>query len=415
MQVQKKYEEDTRPGPLEGIKVVEYGVFHAGPGAGAILGDLGAEVVKIEEASGDPMRKWSRTGMVVFGLPNGKSAMFEVSNRNKKGICLDIKTEKGREVFNRLINWADVFVTNLRPSTKEELEIDYKSLVKVNPLIIHANVSGYGPNGPLSNFGAFDPLGQARSGMAYLAGNDYPTPLHIGILDQSTAITASHAIITALLVRERKGIGQEVQISLYSTAMWLMYCNFMVKSMAGVDPNFRWDRSFNSPLRNAFKCGDDKWIIGTNHPEDRWWPVLCKATGQESLIKDPRFIDQDSRFNNCPELVAIFDDVFLTKTRDEWMDNFLEYQLMFSSVQQIDEVFTDPQALANDYITNFESPSLGKLQVPGYPVHFSANKAGMRSFAPDVGEHTDEVLKDIGYTEEEIEQLKEEKTVNRKE
>jgi len=407
MQVQKKYEDDSRPGPLEGIRVVEYGVFHAGPGAGAILGDLGAEVVKIEEASGDPMRKWSRTGMVVFGLSNGKSAMFEVSNRNKKGICLDIKTEKGREVFNRLINWADVFVTNLRPSTKEELEIDYKSLVKVNPLIIHANVSGYGPNGPLSNLGAFDPLGQARSGMAYLAGNDYPTPLHIGILDQSTAITASHAIITALLVRERKGIGQEVQISLYSTAMWLMYCNFMIKSMVGFDLNVRWDRTFNSPLRNAFICSDGKWIIGTNHPEERWWPVMCKAMSQGHLIEDARFVDQDNRVKNCPELVAIFDAVFLTKTRDEWMDIFLQHQLMFSSVQQIDEVFTDPQALANNYMTNITSPSLGELQVPGYPIHFSANKAGMKSFAPDVGEHTDVVLKDLGYDERDINGLKE--------
>ena len=406
MQDQNIREDDNRPGPLEGIRVVEYGVFHAGPGAGAIMGDLGAEVIKIEAAAGDPMRKWSRTGLVVFGLPDGKSAMFEVSNRNKKGICLDIKSEKGRKVFNRLIKWADVFLTNLRPSTKKELKIDYESLVKVNPKIIHANVSGYGPKGPLSNLGAFDPLGQARSGMSYFVGNEHATPLHMGILDQSTAITASHAIITALLVRERKGYGQEVQISLYSTAMWLMYCNFMIKSMVGIDPNLRWDRSFNSPLRNAFVCGDGKWIMGTNHPEEKWWPVLCKATGQEQLIEDPRFIDGPDRVENRPALVAIFDTVFLTKTRDEWMDIFLEHQLMFSSVQQLEEVFTDPQALANDYMTDITSPSLGKLQVPGYPIHFSANKAGMKRFAPDVGEQTDEVLKELGYDEADIKGLK---------
>ena len=414
MQDQNKSEKKIKPGPLEGIRVVEYGVFHAGPGAGAILGDLGAEVIKIEEASGDPMRHWSRTGMVVFGMPNGKSAMFEVSNRNKKGICLNIKTDKGRDVFNRLIKWADVFLTNLRPSTKKEIGIDYASMVKVNPKIVHANVSGYGPNGPLSDLGAFDPLGQARSGMAYLSGNDYPTPLHLGILDQSTAIAASHAIITALLARERKGMGQEVHVSLFSTAMWLMYCNFMLKSLVGVDPNMRWDRTLNSPLRNAFQCKDGKWIIGTNHPEERWWPVLCKATNQEHLIEDPRFIDQNSRFNNCPELVAIFDALFLKKTRDEWMDIFVGYQLMFSSVQQMEEVFTDPQALANGYIKNFDSPSFGQLQVPGYPVHFSANDVGMRSFAPEVGEHTDIVLEELGYDREEIEGLKKEGTVNTK-
>jgi crotonobetainyl-CoA:carnitine CoA-transferase CaiB-like acyl-CoA transferase len=411
MEDQKGAQQDSRPGPLEGIRVVEYGVFHAGPGAGAILGDLGADVVKIEEASGDPMRKWSRTGMVVFGLPNGKSAMVEVSNRNKKGICLNIKTEKGREVFNRLVKGADVFLTNLRPTTKVKLGIDYASLVKVNPKIVHANVSGYGPNGPLRDLGAFDPLGQARSGMAYLAGNEYPTPLHLGILDQSTAIAVSHAIITALLARERQGMGQEVHISLYSTAMWLMYCNFMIKSMVGVDPNMRWDRAFNSPLRNAFKCSDGKWIIGTNHPEERWWPVLCRATNQADLINDPRFIDQESRFKNCPELVAIFDEVFLTKTRDEWMDIFLQHQLMFSSVQQIEEVFTDPQALANEYITTLKTPTFGELKVPGYPIHFSANRAGTRSLAPEIGEHTDVVLKELGYDEETIQRLKQDGVV----
>lgn len=408
MQNQNISRKDSKPGPLDGIRVVEYGVFHAGPGAGAILGDLGADVIKIEEASGDPMRLWSRTGMVVFGMPDGKSAMFEVSNRNKRGVCLDIKSTRGREVLHRLIKWADVFLTNLRPSTKKEIGIDYESLAKVNPLIVHANVSGYGPNGPLSNLGAFDPLGQARSGMAYLAGNDYPTPLHLGILDQSTAITASHAIITALLVKERQGVGQEVHISLFSTAMWLMYCNFMIKSLVGIDPNMRWDRSLNSPLRNAFQCKDGKWIIGTNHPEERWWPVLCKATDQEDLIKDPRFVDQESRFNNCPELVAIFDAVFLKKTRDEWMDIFVPYQLMFSSVQQMEEVFTDPQALANHYIKDFQSSSFGEVKVPGYPIHFSENDTGMRSFAPEVGEHTDVVLEELGYNQAEIKGLKKE-------
>jgi crotonobetainyl-CoA:carnitine CoA-transferase CaiB-like acyl-CoA transferase len=151
--------------PLEGIKIVEYGVFHAGPGASSILGDLGADVVKIESGLGDPERYWTRLGRIDMSLPNGENIFFQISNRNKKGIYLDIEKEKGRKILHRLVKEADVFLTNLRKSTKAKLGIDYDSLRPVNPQIIHANVSGYGPEGPMKDLGAFDPLGLARSGL----------------------------------------------------------------------------------------------------------------------------------------------------------------------------------------------------------------------------------------------------------
>ncbi len=214
-------------GPLAGIRIVEYGVFHAGPGAGAILGDLGAEVIKIEEAGGDPERYWTLLGGMDLSLPNGESFMFEASNRNKRNISLDITTERGRKILHQMVQRADVFLTNLRPSTKTAMGIDYPTLSRVNPRLIHASVSGYGQQGPMRDIGAFDPLGQARSGMTFVTGNAEPTLMHLAILDQATAITLSHAILTALVVRERRGIGQEVHTSLYGTGLWLLYANLL--------------------------------------------------------------------------------------------------------------------------------------------------------------------------------------------
>ena len=222
--------------PLQGIFVLEYGVFHAGPGAGAILGDLGAEVVKIEDLTGDPERYWTKLAGMDMAMPDGESAMFHFSNRNKRSICLDINPAKGRLIFEKLVGRADVFLTNLRRSTKKKLDIDYETLKAINSRMIHANVSGYGPEGFMSDMGAFDPLGLARSGMMFATGSPEPKAMHIGILDQATAIAASHAVMTALFVRERTGRGQEVHVSLYSVGQWLMGAGLMLNSLLAIDP-----------------------------------------------------------------------------------------------------------------------------------------------------------------------------------
>jgi formyl-CoA transferase len=395
--------------PLEGIKIVEYGVFHAGPGATSILGDLGADVVKIESGLGDPSRFWGRLGGIDLSLPNGESIFFQISNRNKKGIYLDIEKEKGREIFHRLVKEADVFLTNLRKSTKAKLRIDYDSLRPVNPRIIHANVSGYGPEGPMKDLGAFDPLGLARSGLTYVTGASEPALLHGGVMDQATAIAASHAILTALLVRERSGIGQEIHISLYGTGLWLMYPNLIFSNVLSVGPmDISPSRYDHSPLRNLFRCKDNKWIMVTHHPEEKYWPLFCKATGQTVLLSDPRFADDSGRKVHCAELIAIFDKVFATKTRDEWVEILLKEKLMVCAVLNVDEIRDDPQARVNGYLVDFKDRLLGDVAIPGYPVHFSANRAGTRSFAPNLGEHTDLVMREIGYTDQEIQELKKE-------
>lgn len=397
--------------PLDGIKVVEYGVFHAGPGGGAILGDLGAEVIKVENAAGDPLRHWTSVAGFDFSIGPNESLMHEISNRNKKAICLDIKTEEGKGVLHRLVEEADVFLTNLRKSTKKKLGIDYASLLKINPRIIHANVSGFGPEGPMADMGAFDPLGQAWSGMTFVTGTDHPALTHIGLLDQTTAITLSQAIITALFVRERKGIGQAVHISLYGTALWMQYINLMITNTFSVDPCIPADRNHHSPLRNAFCCKDTKWIIGTHHPENKYWSTFCQVTGQSTLLEDPRYTDDEGQPVKSAELIELFDEVFAARTSTKWMEILSKAELIFCPIQKISDVKSDPQAIANNYVTPFKHRTLGDIQIPGYPVHFSACEAGTHADAPRLGEHTNEILVDLGYAPEEIKRYRKEEIV----
>ena len=397
--------------PLEGIRILEYAIFHAGPGASAILGDMGAEIIKIEAGQGDPVRIWTQVGKFSMDLPSKRSLMYELSNRNKKGITLDIKQERGKEVFHRLLKNSDVFLTNLRKTTKDKLGLDYETISKINPQIIHANVSGFGPEGPMNDLGAFDPMGQAISGMMFATGTKDPSMMQVAVLDQATAIATSHAIMSSLYIRERYGIGQEVHVSLYSTAIWLLHANMLVSGLMNVDASVGWERPHNTPLRNNFCCKDGNWVMGVHHPPEKYWETFCRATGQEALIEDPRFLDEDKRTENCPELVAIFDEVFATKTRDEWMGILMQNGLMFCPIQRCIDVLKDPQAIENNYMVDFDHPDFGTIKIPGFPIHFSSFEANTTAAAPSLGQHTDEVLSDAGYSMQEIDEMRQSKVI----
>ncbi len=395
-----------KPGPLDGITVVEYGLFHAGPGSGAILGDLGANVIKVEAGSGDPMRVWRRIGTKSYPQVNGNNPMFEFSNRNKECIYLDITQSDGRVIFEKLVKTADIFLTNLRKSTKSKLKIDYEAISSLNSNIIHASVSGFGKEGPAADDGGFDPLGQARSGMMHLTASEEPTLIQLAILDQATAITLSHAVMTALYTRERDGKGQEVHTSLYSTALWLMHGNIILNNFDIGVKDVQWIRSRNPPLRNCFKCRDGKWIVSTHHPIDKFWTAFCEATGQQQLLSDDRFKNEEMQTKHCAELVAHFDKVFATKDLEKWLKIFSEAGLMFSPIQDIEDVTDDLQATSNDYIVDFDHPDFGKMKVPGYPIKFSEYSAGIRGPSPGIGQHTDTILNKLGLDEPAIDALR---------
>lgn len=217
--------------------------------------------------------------------------------------------------------------------------------------------------------------------------------------------------MTALFIRERYGIGQEVHNSLYSTALWLTHANVMLTNF-GVDVSeLTWVRSRNHVLRNNFCCKDGKWIICTHHPPEKYWPIFIEATGQQHLAEDPRFKDEESRIKNCAELVAHFDKVIAQKNQDEWIEIFTAAGLMFSPVQEMKNVLTDPQALANNYIVEFDHPSFGRMKMPGYPIDFSTFSAGIHHRAPEIGEHSEEILGELGYSREEIDLFKKENII----
>lgn len=395
--------------PLEGIRVLELGMFHAGPGGSAILGDLGAEVIKIEQpGTGDPMRHMKMVGSVPLEIQGENSIWHEAANRNKKSVTIDLHKERGKEVAYRLVSKSDVFLTSLRRPAVKKLKMDYPVLSKINSKLIYAWVSGYGPNGPDRDVGAFDYQGQGRSGMMFCVGEPDMPPLvsQFGIIDQATSIMASHEIITALLMRERSGIGQEVHVSILSTALYMLYCNVLIALVSGFEVP-RHKRVKEYPLRNYYKCSDGHWFILTATLFERYWPALCQAIGHPELKKDERFDTAEKLHINSEQLVALFDQIFATKPRDEWLELFAKYDLPVGPVNRLSELVNDPQITQNGYIVDFEHPRLGKIKIPGYPVHFSKAHAGTRSAAPGIGEHTDSILREIGgYSQKEIIQFR---------
>lgn len=401
-------------GPLAGLRVLEVGVWHAGPGAAAILGDLGAEVVKVESPQGDPGRFHSNFGPMTdtsaWDLPEW-SVMFEMSNRNKRGICVDLRTAEGRAVVAELVDSVDVLVTNLRQETKVKYGLDYQSLSARNPGLVQLGVTGFGARGERAGDGAFDTLGQAVSGMMMLTGSQAPVPLMAMVLDQMAAIAGSHGVMAALVARQRDGLGQEVEASLYGSATWLGYANLIYTSVRGQEIDTTWHRGEQSPLSNTFRCSDGKWVVSTNNPESRYWPSLCRALGREDLLVDPAHETDDQRRAARPHITRELDRTFAERPRNEWLSILHSHGLSFGPIQGFQDVLADPQALANGYVQEVNHPDLGRLVMPGYPISFSRDRAGAALAAPGLGQHTREVLAEAGFDEARIAALEEAGTV----
>ncbi|MDR5699118.1 CaiB/BaiF CoA transferase family protein [Agromyces aerolatus] len=396
--------------PLAGITVVEVGVWHAGPGAGAILGDLGAEVIKVESLEGDPERGEGGTLTLksqAIDTP-GWSLMFELSNRNKRGIALDLTSDRGRQVLHRLVERADVFLTNLRPGAKRKLGIDYESLATVNPGLVHVNVSGFGSEGPLAQEGAFDTLGQALAGMFYVTGHEVPQPLPVVVVDQLTAQTAAQAAITALLARERSGgEGQDVHVSLYGSGALLWSAQLLWQAALDTTPIVTYDRIQKTPLLSVYRCKDDHWVVGTN-PGRALWPTFAEAIGAPALGETPWDVDDRA---SQEALYAAIDPLMLERTAAEWVAYLRSKGLLFAPVQDFEQVLADEQARANGYVVEVDHPRLGTIPLPGSPFAFGKQLTSQWTPAPEHGGHTDEILRTLGYDGDDIAALREHRVV----
>jgi len=400
--------------PLEGVRILEWGIFHAGPGGTAILCDMGAEVIKIEQPfTGDPSRTAIEYKDLDLRLPNGDSIFYIGANRGKKSITLDLAHPEGRQIAYNLVKKSDVFFTNLRRSTVSRMKMDYASLSRINPRLIYASVTSYGPRGSDADGGGFDSQGQGRSGMMYSIGEPGMPPLlaQFGVIDQATAIMASYQIVVAILMRERLGIGQEVDVSLLSTASYLLYYNNLIALLTGREVP-RHEQASADPLRNYYRCQDGKWIIQNQPPGEEKWQTVCQLLGYPELAKDPRFNSRHRRIKNSKELVLIFNRAFATKPREEWLRMFREKKLVMCAVNTTMEAINDPQMIENDYIVDFEHPNMGHVRIPGFPIHFSEAEVSNTIIVPKLGEHTDTVLKQIGgYSDEDIARLRKDKVI----
>ena len=399
-------------GPLDGVKVVEITMFQQGPVAGMRLGDLGADVIKVEPKTGDPGRGMMRIVGADTGL-KGRNYYFESNNRNKRSIVLDLRTEKGVEIFLKLIDRADVFLTNMSLEAPQRMGIGPEVLMARNPRLIYAHASGWGRKGPDANELSFDYTGIARSGTMMMSGErgGPPGTLIPGMGDEQGGLICAWAVTAALYAREKTGKGQLVDSSLMGSLIALHGVNFSAPGVLGKEFPRLLRSEAGNPIYNHYKCKDDKWIVIAHLQPDRYWPNVCKAMGIEELEHDPRFSTIEARHDNGKELVSILDKKFATKTRAQWMEIFKKENVIHTPIQSASEVFEDPQASANDYIVKVEHPVWGKIRMLGFPWTFHETPASVRREAPELGQHTEEILLELGYTWDDITKLKSEEVI----
>ncbi|MFH0823709.1 MAG: CoA transferase [Pseudomonadota bacterium] len=399
-------------GPLEGVRVVEISMFQQGPVAGMRLGDLGADVVKIEPKAGDPARAFMRIIGAMVGL-KGRNYYFEHCNRNKRSVVLDLRKPAGMEALLRLIDTADVFLNNMSIDAPDRMGIGPDVLLARNPKLVYAHASGWGRNGTDAKKHSFDYTGIARSGLMMACGERDAPPTQIlpGIGDEIGGLICAWGVTAALYARDRTGKGQVVDTSLMGSVIASL--GLVMAAPAILNEEFpREIRELaGNPMYNHYRCKDGQWIAIAHLQPDMYWLKACRALDLEHLVEDPKFSTIEARSGNARELVALFDERFAAKPRNEWLDILEAAGCIATPVQTPLQVANDDQALANDYFINFEHPDHGPTKMVGFPWDFSDTPASCRRPAPEHGAHTEEILTEIGYTTERIEELRNDKVI----
>ena len=392
-------------GILEGIKVLSMGQIVAIPAASSTMADWGADVIKLEALTGEMHRGLRRAQSIDTGKINW---VMQVLNRNKRAMALDLTKESGREIVYKLIEKMDVFMSNYKRSSVKNLKLDYETLRKINPRLIYAFVSGYGAEGPDRDERGYDfTAGWARSGMMHLIGEPGtpPAPQRVGMIDSTAGAHIVSAVCAALLNREKTGKGQEVEVSLYHTAVWSLAVD--IQGALGGNVPVKHDRTkAQNPVWNSYRTKDNRWFWLAMLQPDPAWPGFCKAIEKPELENDPRFRDMETRKDNCEELIHIIDEVLATRTMADWEQRFRENNCIYGRVQTPMEVVNDPQALANDFFVDVEHPNAGTIKLLATPVKFSDNPASIHATCPELGQHNEEIILELGYTWDDIARFK---------
>src|SRR3954469_2989743 len=384
--------------PLSGIRGIAGASFVAAPSAGAVLADFGADVVKIEPLRGDTWRGLTRPPKPPPGMPNLDYG-FLVDNRGKRSVAIALDAPEGADLMKRLVARAEVFLCNLLPHRQERYGLDWPTLRTVNPRLVHATFTGYGTSGPDALRPGYDVTAFFGRGGVTSAMTDpdmvapMPRPAQG---DHTAGLALALGILAALRMAERTGEGRAVDASLMGTAAWTMATDLSAVLIDGREPTKRDRHHLISPLANRFRCGDGRWILLTM-PELHWWPRFCDAFGHPEWVTDPRFDTMKNRFDNMPELIDLMDAEFATRPRADWGRVFDAAGLIWGPASTLTELAADPQAEAAGLFPSVDHPA-GSFRTIAIPVHIDGAAIGPRGLAPDIGEHTAEVLEAAGLT-----------------
>ncbi len=390
--------EESTSGPLSGVRVIELGVWIAGPAAGGVMADWGADVIKIEPPEGDPSRHFQ----AILGAALPTNPVFELDNRSKRSIMLDLRTDEGKANALDLIATADVFLTNIRSGGLERLGLDYTTLAETFPELIYAHITGFGREGPDADRAAFDIAAfWSRAGIASLltAPDGSPPFQRGGMGDHNTGLALAGAVSAALFERTKSGLGQLVSTSLFREGMYTIGFDLNTKLMWGVDIGAN-DRSVaGNPTANNYELGDGRriWVIGVD--VRRHWPSLCRVTGLAHLIDDERFAKPRLRAQNARELIALLDAAFaeldMAALEAAAAD---EPDLFWAPINTLDELLADPQFAASGVLVEVpDKPGAdATTTMVATPVDFSRTTVQPRSLAPELGQHTKDVLAELG-------------------